>query len=290
MDFLYKEFLVLINIIVIDLVLSGDNAIIIGMATKDLPANLRKKAIVRWTLAATVLRIILSSVAVFLLQVVWLKLVWWLLLLYVVWKFYSQLRLGDDGWTHTKTAASLWQAIWVIVIADISLSLDNVLAVAGAAHGNIILLWIGLVFSIIMMAFASNMIAKLLNRIPIIQWIWLLVILGAALSMILGGSDEISGIFKIPGLLPFIMVWVGTLFVVIHQLAVRKEAENKFRLWMSNNYLSVITVLLISVATLLIGGEYLVWYLWTHKELLYTIITIILFLALEMVALKVYKK
>lgn len=290
MEFLYKEFLVLINIIIIDLVLSGDNAIIIGMATKDLPANLRKKAIVWWTLAATVLRIILSSVAVFLLQIVWLKLVWWLLLLYVVWKFYSQLRLGGDDDNHTKTAASLWQAIWVIVIADISLSLDNVLAVAGAAHGNIILLGIGLVFSIIMMAFASNMIAKLLNRIPIVQRVGLLVILGAALSMVLSGSDEVSSILKVPWLLSIIMIGIGILFVVIHQLAVRKEVENKFRIRLSNNYLSVITVLLVVVAILLLGGQYLIGYLGTHKELLYTISTILLFWALEMVALKVYKK
>jgi predicted tellurium resistance membrane protein TerC len=140
----------------------------------------------------------------------------------------------------------------VIVIADISLSLDNVLAVAGAAHGNIILLGIGLVFSIIMMAFASNLIAKLLNRIPIIQWVGLLVILGAALGMVLSGSDEVSGILKIPGLLSIIMVGIGTLFVVVHQLAVRKEAENKFRIWLSKNYLSVIIVLFVIVAVLLL--------------------------------------
>ena len=104
-----------------------------------------------------------------------------------------------------------------------------------------------------MMAFASNMIAKLLNRYPIIQWVGLLVILSAALSMILSGSDEVSGILQFNGLLPFIMIVIGGIFIVVHQLAIRKETENRFRIWLHDNYLSVIIVLLLVVTLLLFG-------------------------------------
>lgn len=123
--------LALANIIFIDIVMSGDNAILIGMATNKLKGEERKKAIMIGIVLATVLRVLFASVAVYLMSVVGLKLAGGLLLLYVVWKFYKELRGGSHGGHgDVAVAGTLAAAIWTIIIADVSMSLDNVLAVA----------------------------------------------------------------------------------------------------------------------------------------------------------------
>ena len=174
----------LMNIILIDLVMSGDNAILIGMATKSLPAGMRKKAIFWWVMWATILRIIFSLGVVFLLQVPGLEFLGAILLLYVVWKFYREIRAQDHHDEHGKTATGFREAIKMIIIADVAMSLDNVLAVAGASHGNVVNLMIGLVVSIVLMVVASGYIAKLLEKYPSIQWVWLFIILFTALDML----------------------------------------------------------------------------------------------------------
>ena len=186
--------LALLNIIIIDIVMSWDNAIVIGMATNKLPAEQRKKAIMIWVVWATLLRIIFAISAVWLMKIIGIQLVWWLLLLYVVWKFYTEIRKGghEEHIDSSKNPNSLSQAIMLIILADVSMSLDNVLAVAWAAKENIVILGIWLIFSILMMAFASNFIAKKLNDYPQIQWVWLLVILFVAIEMMLHWVEKID--------------------------------------------------------------------------------------------------
>jgi YjbE family integral membrane protein len=174
----------LLNIILIDLVMSGDNAILIGMATKKLKWAERKKAIFWWVAGATILRIVFSLGVVFLLQIPGLEFLGAILLLYVVWKFYREIRASEHHEESAEWWATLMMAIKTIIIADVAMSLDNVLAVAGASHGNIANLMIGLVISIILMVVASNYIANLLEKYPSIQWVWLFIILFTALEML----------------------------------------------------------------------------------------------------------
>lgn len=133
---------------------------------------------------ATILRIIFSLGVVFLLQIPGLEFLGAILLLYVVWKFYREIRASEHHEEGGHTAAKFGEAIKTIIIADVAMSLDNVLAVAGASHGNIVNLGIGLVISIILMVVASGWIAKKLEEYPSIQWLGLFIILFTALEML----------------------------------------------------------------------------------------------------------
>lgn len=196
------------KVVMIDLVLAGDNAIVIGMAAAGLPKELRGKAILIGIIAATVLRIVFATVAVQLLQVIGLVLVGGILLLWVCWKMWRELRdsehsnegletvsnedVDHDGQigsrTKTKTFA---QAAWQIVVADISMSLDNVLAVAGAAREHPWVLISGLVLSIALMGLAASFIAKLLGKYRWIGYAGFAIILYVAIDMIYRGAFEV---------------------------------------------------------------------------------------------------
>jgi YjbE family integral membrane protein len=188
------------TVIIIDIVMSGDNAIIIGMAAAGLPPKLRRRAIIFGIGAATVLRILFATLTVHLLAVIGLTLAGGLLLAWVCWRMWRDIRTGQlqsagadqnlPGKTcHTK---SLRQAMIAIVVADVSMSLDNVLAVAGAAHDHIGILIFGLTLSIALMAVASNYIAKLLERHHWIAYIGLLIVAYVATDMIFRGIMEVS--------------------------------------------------------------------------------------------------
>ena len=200
----------LLQVVAIDLVLAGDNAIVIGLAAAGLPADQRKKAILIGVIAATALRICFAGIAVKLLAILGLLLVGGILLLWVCWKMWRELRtsqedereateaLADDG-TPAKAGAgaerkqrkTLGQAALQIVIADVSMSLDNVLAVAGAARDHFSVLVIGLILSIALMGLAASFIARLLHRHRWIAYIGLLIILYVALDMIWRGAIEL---------------------------------------------------------------------------------------------------
>ncbi|QDB99503.1 TerC family protein [Mesorhizobium sp. 8] len=202
-------FAALLQVIAIDLVLAGDNAIVIGLAAAGLPVDQRKKAILIGVLAATVLRILFASITVKLLAIVGLLLAGGILLLWVCWKMWRELRtshedeheateaLSDADLNNDKTIAgraprkTLMQAATQIVIADVSMSLDNVLAVAGAARDHFSVLIIGLILSIALMGLAASFIAKLLHRHRWIAYIGLLIILYVALDMIYRGALEV---------------------------------------------------------------------------------------------------
>jgi YjbE family integral membrane protein len=195
----------LFQVIMIDLVLAGDNAIVIGLAAAGLPESQRKKAILIGILAATLLRIGFASVTVQLLQIIGLLLAGGVLLLWVCWKMWRELRMSHHqpksqslsaastigvsaGAGHQKT---LSQAVWQITIADISMSLDNVLAVAGAAREHPMILIFGLALSIALMGLAANFIARLLEKHRWIAYVGLTIILYVALDMCRRGVLEV---------------------------------------------------------------------------------------------------
>jgi len=184
-----------IQVVLIDLVMSGDNAIIIGMAVAGLPKENRAKIIFWGVAGATVLRIAFAAVTTELLQIIGLTLAGGLLLLWVAYRMYRELRskgaaegMAQHGGTKPKTTG---QAMLQIIVADISMSLDNVLAVAGAARDHKVVLWIGLILSIVLMAAASNAIAKVLDRYHWVAWIGFLIIIYVAGDMIWDGTHEV---------------------------------------------------------------------------------------------------
>jgi YjbE family integral membrane protein len=188
----------LLQVVLIDLVMSGDNAIIIGMAVAGLPKENRTKIIFWGVAGATVLRIGFALLTTELLQIVGLTLAGGLLLLWVAYRMYRELRLksqhADSEVSHAAgTPKTMRQAMLQIIAADVSMSLDNVLAVAGAARDHRAVLWFGLGLSVILMAVASNFIARILDRYHWIAWLGFAIILYVAGAMIWDGTHEVVG-------------------------------------------------------------------------------------------------
>ena len=195
----------LFQVIMIDLVLAGDNAIVIGLAAAGLPEGQRKKAILIGIVAATVLRIGFASVTVQLLQIIGLLLAGGVLLLWVCWKMWRELQISHqqpklqslsaastmDASAATSRQKTLSQAVWQITIADVSMSLDNVLAVAGAAREHPMILIFGLALSIALMGFAASFIARLLEKHRWIAYVGLAIILYVAFDMCYRGVLEV---------------------------------------------------------------------------------------------------
>jgi YjbE family integral membrane protein len=187
-----------LQVLMIDLVLAGDNAIVVGALAAGLPPAQRKKVILIGVLAALVLRIIFALVVTQLLQIIGLILIGGLLLLWVSWRMWRDLRdhegeswgseeiVGDEH-AGLKPAKSFAGAAWGVAIADVSMSLDNVLAVAGAARDHPGILIVGLIFAVAMMGIAANVIARYIERYRWIAWLGLLVIVYVAFKMIYDG-------------------------------------------------------------------------------------------------------
>ena len=235
------------QVLLIDLVLAGDNAIVVGMAAAGLPAEQRRKAILWGIGAATIMRIGFAAITTQLLAIVGITLAGGVLLLWVCWKMFRELRrphghavaedvpgemavnadgtVAEDAGRPKKT---LRQAIVQILVADISMSLDNVLAVAGAAKDHLEVLIIGLAISVVLMGVAANFIARLLEQYRWIAWVGLLIILYVAADMILSGTHEVTqkvpdayaylllplGYLALPGTFPA-WLWVGATIVQI---------------------------------------------------------------------------
>ncbi len=216
-------FSALLQVVAIDLVLAGDNAIVIGLAAAGLPADQRRKAIVVGIVAATVLRIGFALITTWLLQIgPMLLIAGGLLLLWVCWKMWRELRTSHEE-EHAATEAlsdadldkdgsiagkapqkTFGQAAWQIVIADVSMSLDNVLAVAGAAMEHPTVLIFGLALSVALMGFAASFVAKLLHRYRWIAYLGLLIVLYVALKMFLDGAVQ-----QFPDQFGFLSGWFG---------------------------------------------------------------------------------
>jgi YjbE family integral membrane protein len=181
------------QVLMIDIVLAGDNAVVIGLAAARVPKELRKKVILWGLVAAVALRIAMAVVAVKLLAIIGLTLAGGILLLWVCWRFWRDIRAGGHhDAPKVDAATSVRRAILQILVADLSMSLDNVLAVAGAARDHIDVLIIGLLMSVALMGAAANYIAKLLERYRWISYIGLVIVLYVALNMIWHGVVEVE--------------------------------------------------------------------------------------------------
>ena len=180
-----EQLVILGQIIFIDLVLAGDNAIIIGMVASKFPADQRKKVIFWGIGGAVILRIILTMLTAYLLQITGLRLIGGLLLLYIVYKLYTDVIKGQSVDEDVKVDnSSFMKAIWTVLLADFTMSLDNVLGVAGAAGDHYVLLIFGLALSIILMATAATIISRWINEYKWIAWIGLIAILVVAIELI----------------------------------------------------------------------------------------------------------
>jgi len=180
-----EQIAILTQIIFIDLVLAGDNAIIIGMVASKFPVEQRKKVIFWGIGGAVILRIILTLLTAYLLQITGLRLIGGLLLLYIVYKLYTDVIKGSENEEDVKVDnSSFLKAIWTVLLADFTMSLDNVLGVAGAAGDHYGLLIFGLVLSIILMATAATLISGWIKKYRWIAWLGLLAILVVAVELI----------------------------------------------------------------------------------------------------------
>jgi YjbE family integral membrane protein len=187
-----QDLVLLAQVVMIDVALAGDNAVVVGMAVAGLPVRQKRSAILLGIGGATVIRIAMGAVALKLLAIIGLLLAGGLLLLWVCWRMYRELRRP-----HTVVATSgektLRQAMMQIILADVSMSLDNVLAVAGAAQNMLWILVIGLLLSVGLMGLAANLIAQLLEKYRWIAWVGLLIVVYVALNMIWHGGHEVAG-------------------------------------------------------------------------------------------------
>ena len=180
-----EQIIIFSQIVFIDLILAGDNAIIIGMVASKFPPHQRKKVIFWGIGGAVVLRIILTLLTAYLLQITGLRLIGGILLLYVIYKLYTDVIKGSDNHEDVKVDnSSFLKAIWTILLADFTMSLDNVLGVAGAAGDHYKLLIFGLVLSIALMAFAATLISNWIKKYKWIAWAGLLAILIVAIELI----------------------------------------------------------------------------------------------------------
>ena len=185
-------FVALLQVLMIDVVLAGDNAVVIGLAAARVPPAMRGKVILWGLAAAVVLRIGLAAIAVSLMQVIGLTLAGGILLLWVSWRFWRDISGGaHEGHAEISADASLKRAILQIVLADVSMSLDNVLAVAGASIGHLDVLIIGLLLSVGLMGAAANLIARLLERYRWISYLGLAVVLYVAVMMVWHGGHQV---------------------------------------------------------------------------------------------------
>ena len=199
---LASELTALVQVLLIDVALAGDNAIIVGLAVAGMPQAQQKRAIIFGIGGAALLRILFAAVAVWLLRVPGLQLLGGLLLVYVCWRMYRDLRTPHAVAKGDAGRKTMGQAILQITMADVSMSLDNVLAVAGAAAGHFRVLVIGLLISVVLMAVAAQLIARLLERFSWIAWIGLAVVLFVAVRMVWHGFEQVR---------PYAATWIAAL-------------------------------------------------------------------------------
>jgi YjbE family integral membrane protein len=190
---LLHDLTALVQILMIDIALAGDNAVVVGMAVAGLPEHQQRRAIIAGIGGATVIRVALGAIALHLLEIIGLLLAGGVLLLWVCWKMFRELHRDRHGPAQgTVRRKTLRQAMSQIILADVSMSLDNVLAVAGAASGNVWVLGAGLTLSVILMGVAAQLVAKLLERHRWIAWLGLAIVLYVALKMIWEGWHEVA--------------------------------------------------------------------------------------------------
>jgi len=192
--FTWEFFLAVMSIVLIDLVLAGDNAVVIAMAVKNLHGKERRMGIILGAGGAVVIRVICTFLVAQLLNMSFVKLIGGAVIIWIAVKLLTE---GAEEECHGKEAQTIWQALWIIIVADMSMGIDNMLAVGAASHGNLFLLLFGLILSIPFVVFMSTILAKLMDRYPVILWI------GAALLGKVGGEmmatdPFVVGLFNLP--------------------------------------------------------------------------------------------
>jgi YjbE family integral membrane protein len=213
-EFTWHFLTAVMSIVIIDLILAGDNAVVIAMAVRSLPQGQRKKGIIFGAGAAVLLRVVLTFFVAQLLQLHYVKLAGGALILWIAVKLFVEGAPDED---LDRKATTIWQAIKIIVIADITMSLDNMLAVGGASHGNMFLLIFGLGLSIPFIVLTSNLLSMLMDKYPIILYI------GAAILGKVGGEMMITDLFMVK-LLPASLVSADSL----HPLPMLKYSVEAF--------------------------------------------------------------
>ncbi|ANF97713.1 TerC family protein [Paenibacillus bovis] len=207
MDITQASFwLALLNIIFIDLILAGDNAIVIGLAARKLPQQTQKKAILYGMLGAVIIRIVATIAVIWLLQIPWLLVVGGLLLIAIAYK----LLTDNEEHKDVKAGTSLWSAVWTIIVADAAMGLDNVIAVAGAANQHIGLVIIGLCISVPIVVWGSTIFIKLTNRFPWIIYVGSAVLAYTASHMITE-EERLHNVFEAHPL----WRWIFVVFIII---------------------------------------------------------------------------
>jgi YjbE family integral membrane protein len=181
--FTWQFLFAVLSIVLIDLVLAGDNAVVIAMAVRNLPGKQRMWGIALGAGAAVVIRVIATFMVAQLLNMQFIKLVGGAVIIWIAVKLLSE---GAEDTCEDKECGSIWQAVWIIIVADMSMGIDNMLAVGAASHGNLFLLLFGLVLSIPFVVFMSNILSKLMGKYPIILW------LGAGILGKVGGEMMIT--------------------------------------------------------------------------------------------------
>lgn len=190
----------IVEVILIDIALAADNAIVVGLAASRVPPQTRRRAIIWGISGAVGLRLLFAALVSELFSIIGLTLAGGLLLLWVCWKMFRELRGTPprDDVAPLDPSAAMWRAVVRMVIADISMSLDNVLAIAGAARGSFLVLAVGLIVSVSLTATASTLLAKLLARLSWLAWLGLLIVVVVAFDMIWRGVYQIT---------PHLVVW-----------------------------------------------------------------------------------
>ena len=218
---MFDNLAAILSIVVIDLVLSGDNAVVIGMAARNLSNENRRKAILLGGAGAIGLRIIFTALATILLGVQGLQAIGAVLLIYIAFKL---LRPHDEAHGNVHEADTLGEAVRTIILADVVMSLDNILAVGGAAHGHLGLLIFGLMLSIPIILFGSELVARLLGRFPAVLYVGVLVLVHSAVAMFFHDAIISTRVHTTTVVEVIISVLLTALIVGITQLQARQRA------------------------------------------------------------------
>ncbi len=209
--FTWEFLLAVLSIVVIDLVLAGDNAVVIAMAVKNLHGRERKLGIILGSGGAVVVRVLCTFLVAQLLNMSFVKLVGGLVIFWIAVKLLTE---GTKEESHTKEATSLWGALWVIIVADLSMGIDNMLAVGAASHGNLFLLLFGLLLSIPMVVLLSTWLSAIMDRYPIILWIGAAV-LGKVGAQMVVTDPWVRGLVAVPKWGEYASMAIGVAFVVL---------------------------------------------------------------------------
>ncbi len=276
----------LLQVVLIDLVMSGDNALMIGVTTQGLKKHDRKKAILLGVLWAALMRIVFAFWLAQLLDIPLVKVFGAVLLFVVAAKLYKQFRNNEEETKQHKSSANRRQALGMIIMADVSMSLDNILAVASAAGEHPVALVIGIVISIVLMTTVANMIWWLLDRFPWIQWLGFALIVFLAFKMLFASIAELIPLDYHVMLYRWIGM-VGTFGMIwLHRKYMTAFEHDEVTRILYEHAPFIVTTLLLVVASFLMYGKELHDRLDLHHAVWYTIFTCIFLLALEMASLE----